>query len=105
MNYSNSQRVGVILYLTALIFGVYDAISQAASHRLCGKGWTNHINIRHNHPSRIKPVSDNRNVGFHIAGIVVSANKNIHAWGRMGVSMKHRLPRRKSSNEIRDKAL
>ncbi len=24
MNYSNSQRVGVILYLTALIFGAYD---------------------------------------------------------------------------------
>lgn len=49
-----------------------------ASHRLCGKCWTNDINTKHNHPSRIKPVSDNRNVGFHIAGIVVSANKNIH---------------------------
>ena len=49
-----------------------------ASHRLCGKGWTNDINTGHNHPSRIKSVSDNRNVGFHIAGIVVSANKNIH---------------------------
>ena len=24
MNYSNSQRAGVILYLTALIFGAYD---------------------------------------------------------------------------------
>ena len=26
MNYSNSQRAGVILYLTALIFGVYDVV-------------------------------------------------------------------------------
>ena len=26
MNYSNSQRAGVILYLTALIFGAYDVI-------------------------------------------------------------------------------
>ena len=49
-----------------------------ALHRLCGKGWTNNINTRHNRPSRIKPVSDNRNVGFHIAGIAVFANKNIH---------------------------
>ena len=58
-----------VLALTPLV--------KPASHRLCGKGWTNDINTRHNHPSRIKPVSDNRNVGFHIAGIVVSANKNI----------------------------
>lgn len=52
-------------------------VVKPASHRLCGKGWTNDINTRHNYPSRIKPVSDNRNVGFHIAGIVVSVNKNI----------------------------
>ena len=26
MNYSNSQRAGVILYLTALIFGAYDTL-------------------------------------------------------------------------------
>ena len=54
-------------------------VVKPASHRLCGKGWTNDINTRHNYPSRIKPVSDNRNVGFHIAGIGVSVNKNIQS--------------------------
>lgn len=55
-------------------------VVKPASHRLCGKGWTNDINTRHNYSSRIKPVSDNRNVGFHIAGIVVSVNKNIQKY-------------------------
>lgn len=59
-----------------------------ALHRLCGKGWTNNINTRHNRPSRIKPVSDNRNVGFHIAGIAVFANKNIHIISEKGLKAK-----------------
>ena len=78
-----------------------------ASHRLCGKGWTNDINTNPNQPSRTKPVSDNRNVGFHIAGIVVSANKNIQLLSRYpsskGISFEtaiiERYRRRESSME------
>ena len=33
MNYSNSQRAGVILYLTALIFGAYIIINDVNSNR------------------------------------------------------------------------
>ncbi len=33
MNYSNSQRAGVILYLTALIFGAYE-VSQADATKM-----------------------------------------------------------------------
>ena len=52
-------------------------VVKPASHRLCGKGWTNDINTRHNYPSRIKPVSDNRNVGFPSAGFAVLPHRNI----------------------------
>ena len=33
VNYSNSQRAGVILYLTALIFGAYDIAEGKGVHR------------------------------------------------------------------------
>lgn len=31
MNYSNSQRAGVIFYLTALLFGGYDSLEKVAA--------------------------------------------------------------------------
>jgi len=37
--------------------------------RLYGKGWTNVVNTNINHLSRIKSVSGNRNVGFHVIGL------------------------------------
>ena len=49
-----------------------------ASHRLRGKSLTNEANTSLCHLSRIKSVSDIRNIGFQFAGIMVSCIKNIH---------------------------
>ena len=48
-----------------------------ASHRLRGKSLTNEANTSLCHLSRIKSVSDIRNIGFQFAGIMVSCIKNI----------------------------
>ena len=45
MNYSNSQRAGVILYLTALLFGGYGAKASAAVYSLVETAKANGLNV------------------------------------------------------------
>ena len=61
---------GILLELSSYV--------KLASHRLRGKSLTNEANTSLCHLSRIKSVSDIRNIGFQFAGIVVSWIKNIH---------------------------
>ena len=69
-----------------------------ASHRLRGKSLTNEANTSLCHLSRIKSVSDIRNIGFQFAGIMVSCIKNIH--------LKHDLnPVKLQIGDIRDIAI